>query len=247
MITLAFIRHGLTHDVLASLFRVDRSTISRTIAEIRPLLAKRGIEVEDNQTLRTMADAFAYLDATGKVGRLDGSDIQVRRPKANFPGRRRFISGKRKQNTIKVSTICDEDGRLLFCGAWRPGRMHDQTAVFTEGIDNLLEMYPNVHLLVDAGYLGLAKRHPDQVSAPPLKPKKDARPEEIVAYEKARHAQSSARIPVEHGNAHLKIARSLTRWLGRREDLSITADAWVAILTFRQRRPDLAPSFTAVP
>jgi DDE superfamily endonuclease len=59
---------------------------------------------------------------------------QVRRPKAGRPGRAAFVSGKRKQNMIKTTTISDGQERTLWCGAVRPGRMHDQTAMRTEGI-----------------------------------------------------------------------------------------------------------------
>ncbi|WP_371536056.1 transposase family protein [Streptomyces sp. NBC_00466] len=45
-----------------------------------------------------------------------------------------FVSGKKKQNTIKTTTFSDPQGRTLFSGVVRPGRMHDQTAVRTEGI-----------------------------------------------------------------------------------------------------------------
>ncbi|MFF5343997.1 transposase family protein [Streptomyces althioticus] len=38
--TLVHLRHGVTHDVLACWFGVDRSTITRTIAEVRFLLAE---------------------------------------------------------------------------------------------------------------------------------------------------------------------------------------------------------------
>ncbi|WP_405594641.1 transposase family protein [Streptomyces sp. NBC_01092] len=37
--TLVSLRHGTTHDVLACWFGVDRSTITRAIGEVRPLLA----------------------------------------------------------------------------------------------------------------------------------------------------------------------------------------------------------------
>ncbi|MEU6388561.1 transposase family protein [Streptomyces sp. NPDC046939] len=37
--TLVHLRHGVTHDVLACWFGVDRSNITRAIGEIRPLLA----------------------------------------------------------------------------------------------------------------------------------------------------------------------------------------------------------------
>ncbi|MEV7846147.1 transposase family protein [Streptomyces cyaneofuscatus] len=39
------LRHAATHDVLACWFDVDRSTISRAVGEVRPLLAERGCTV----------------------------------------------------------------------------------------------------------------------------------------------------------------------------------------------------------
>ena len=48
------------------------------------------------------------------------------------------MSGKKKQNTIKSTAISDGAGRLLWLGAFRPGRMHDVTALRTEGIEDLL-------------------------------------------------------------------------------------------------------------
>ena len=66
--------------------------------------------------------------------RVDGTETRVRRPKAARPGRAAFVSGKGKQHTIKTTTISDGQGRTLSCGAVRPGRMHDQTAMRAEGI-----------------------------------------------------------------------------------------------------------------
>ncbi len=122
-------------------------------------------------------------------------------------------------NTIKTTVVADQDGNVLWTGALVPGRMHDQTAVKCHGIDALIDSFPGVSVLVDAGYRGLAKAHPDQVIAPPRKPGKDATCEQIAEYELARHQQSSARIPVEQSIAVLKRWRSLQRWNGRRETL----------------------------
>jgi hypothetical protein len=97
--------------------------------------------------------------------------------------------------------------------------MHDQTAVKTEGINDLIDRCPMVRFLVDSGYRGLANEHPAQVVAPPLKPKKDATAEEIAAYEATRKAQSSQRIPAEHAIALIKWWRPLQRFTGRRETL----------------------------
>lgn len=152
IVTLAFLRHGLTFGVLAEMFSVNRATIGRAVNEIRPLLSARGVDVGDGVRLLTLADVFAYLDSTGVVGRIDGTEIQVRRPRANKPGRRQYVSGKPRQNTMKATVISDDAGRILWIGCWRPGRIHDQIAIVSEGIDDLLTMYPNVRLLVDAGY-----------------------------------------------------------------------------------------------
>jgi hypothetical protein len=215
--TLAWLRLALPHQAIAVLYGVDRSTISTAIRQIRPLLAGRGFATPAGVRLYTLADVIAYAAAEGLTVRLDGTEIQVRRPKPHRSGRRAFVSGKKRQNTIKATIVSDGDGRPLWCGAIRPGRMHDQTAVRTEGIDDLLDAYPDVKLLVDSGYRGLAKHHPDQVIAPPPKPKKDTPPEAVAAYEMARKAQSSQRIPAEHAISQLKWWRTLQRFTGRRE------------------------------
>ena len=125
------------------------------------------------------------------------------------------MSGKKKQNTMKPTVISDGDGRLLWTGAIRPGRMHDVTALRTEGIEDLLRRHPDVKARVDSGYQGLARDFPGHVTAPPKKPRKDATAEEAAAYEQARHQQSSQRICVEHAIAEPKQWRPLQRWIGR--------------------------------
>jgi hypothetical protein len=219
LVTLVILRFQLPHHALAVLYDVDRATITRAVHQVRPLLAKRGFAVPGSAgvRLRTLADVFAYAAAHRVALRLDGTETQVRRPRANRPGRRAFVSGKRKLNTIKTTTICDGDGRALWSGAVRPGRMHDQTAVKTEGIQDLLRQHPTVSVTVDAGYQGLAKAFGDQVHAPPPKSAKDAPVEQVAAYQQARSKQSSRRICVEHANAEYKQWRSLQRWIGRRE------------------------------
>jgi hypothetical protein len=217
--TLVILRFQLPHAALALFYGVDRSTVTRAVHEIRPLLAARGFAVPGEAGVRphTLADVFAYAATKGVELRLDGTEVRVRRPKAGRPGRRAFVSGKMRQNTKKATVITDGHGRTLWTGAVRPGRMHDQTTVKTEGIEDLFKQYPQVKAKVDAGYRGLAKRFPDQVQAPPKKPGKDAPEEDIAAWEEARKQQSSERICVEHANAEHKQWRPLQRYLGRRE------------------------------
>ena len=214
---------------------MHRSTVTRAIGEIRPLLAARGFAVpaQPGVRLRTLADVFACAQARGVTLRIDGTEVQVRRPRAGKPGRRAFISGKKKQNTKKAAVITDGMGRTLWAGAFRPGRMHGQSAVRTEGIADLFTRYPQVKAKVDAGYRGLARQFPDQVQAPPLKPGKDATPQETAAYEAQRHKQSSERICVDHANAELKQWRTLQRFTGRREGFDETFPAIAGLVSDR--------------
>ncbi|WP_394365743.1 transposase family protein [Streptomyces sasae] len=138
-------------------YGVDRSTVSAAVREVRLLLAARFFAVPDRPglRLRTLEDVFAYAGAEGVDLRIDGTEVQVRRPRAGRPGRKAFVSGKKKQNTVETTTFSDAQGRTLFSGVVRPGRMHDQTAVRTEGIAEQFRRHPNVKAEVDEGYRGL--------------------------------------------------------------------------------------------
>jgi hypothetical protein len=102
----------------------------------------------------TLADVFAYAQAEGVTLRMDATEIRVRRPQAGRGGRKAFVSGKARLDTMKTTVVSDATGAILWCGSHRPGRMHDHTAVRVEGIDALLEAHPTVRIPVDAGYQG---------------------------------------------------------------------------------------------
>ena len=235
LVTLVALRWALSHRVLAVLFGVSPSTVDRAVAEIRALPAARGFAVPDRPgiRLRTLADVFAYAEAEGVTLRIDGTEVQVRRPKAHRPGRKAFVSGKKKQNTGKAVMISDGQGRELWLGAIRPGRMHDATQVRTEGIEEQLRLHPGVRAEVDSGYTGLARDFPDQVSAPPKKPGQDAGPGQRNAYDHTRRRQSQRRIMVEHAIAEPKQWRSLQRWTADRDDLPEVIAAIGALVSDR--------------
>jgi Helix-turn-helix of DDE superfamily endonuclease len=153
VLTVVHLRHQLPHAALAQLYTLGRATISDALGQIRPLLAERGFAVPDRPGVRlpALADVFAYAAAEGITLRIDGSKTKVRRPAAHRPGGRAFVWGKRRQNTIKTTTISDSQGRTLW-SCIRPARpMHDQTAVRTEGIAEQLRLHPGVKAEVDQG------------------------------------------------------------------------------------------------
>lgn len=233
--TLVHLRHGVTHDVLACWFQVDRSTITRAVGEIRPLLAERGCTVGPGLRLRTLAEVVEHLGATAATGIIDGTEIRVRRPKAGSKDRDAFISGKSRQNAVKAMVVTDEDGWMLFCSPAVPGSCADITHARQLGLVRLLADGPPVQILADAGYQGLGAQTGGRIVTPPVRKfKKNAPDWYEPIYQRQRKAHSSQRIRVEHGIAHMKNWRSLARHLGRREHMSHTVQAVAGLLSLQQ-------------
>ena len=153
IVTLVHLRFQLPHQALAVMYGVGGSTVSRAVGEVRPLLAARGFAVpgEPGIRLRTLADVFAYAAARGVTLRLDGTEVPVRRPRAGQARPPRVRLGQEEAEHQEGHRHHRRAGRPLWAGAFRPGRMHDQTAVRTEGIEDLFRRYPQVRAKVDAG------------------------------------------------------------------------------------------------
>jgi hypothetical protein len=167
--------------------------------------------------------------------------VQVRRPASGKPGRKVFMSGKRRQNTIKTTTFSDSQGRTLFPGVARPGRMHDQTAVRTEpraSPTNSGSTPPDVRTEVDEGCRGLANEFPEQVGAPP-KPMTAEKAQqsplgEPYARREARRRQASLRgysSSTPTPSTKYKQRRPLKRYSGRREDFTETQAAIAGLVS----------------
>jgi hypothetical protein len=125
--TMVSLRHSTTHHVLACWFGVVRSTITRAIGEVRPLLAQRGCTIAPGIRLCTLAEVIEHLGADGQTAIIDGTEIRVRRPAASRKDRDKFVSGKTKQNAVKSMVLTDAEGRVLFCSPVRPGSCADMT------------------------------------------------------------------------------------------------------------------------
>ncbi|MEU7354852.1 transposase family protein [Streptomyces albidoflavus] len=229
--TLVHLRHATTHDVLACWFGVDRSTITRAIGEVRPLLAERGCTVAPDIRLRTLAEVIDHLGASGQTGIIDGTEVRVRRPAVGRKDREKFISGKNKQNAVKSMVVTDAEGRLLFCSPAEPASCADITHARKLGLVELLADGPAVEILADAGYQGLGAQTGGRVVTPPHRKFKKNPPEWYEEmHERQRKAHSSRRIRVEHGIGHLKNWRSLAR----REHMSDIIQSVAGLLSHQQ-------------
>ncbi|MCL6299498.1 transposase family protein [Streptomyces kronopolitis] len=87
--------------------------------------------------LRALAEVVDHLDASGRTGIIDGTEIRVRRP-VGRKDRDKFISGKSKQNAVKTMAITDGNSRVLFCSPTKPGGCADITHARQLGLVKLL-------------------------------------------------------------------------------------------------------------
>ncbi|WP_432089556.1 transposase family protein [Streptomyces sp. bgisy095] len=198
-------------------------------------VTRPGLPLGPGVRLRTPAEVVDHLGASGQTGIVDGTEIHVRRPAAGRKDRDTFISGKNKQNAVKIMVLTDRNGRVLFCGPARPGSCADIAYARQSGLVKLLSDGPAVKLLADAGYQGLGAQTGGRVITPPHRKFKKNAPEWYEEmYERQRKAHFSRRIRVEHGIAHLKNRRALARHLGHREHMSDTVQAVAGLLSHRQ-------------
>lgn len=225
LVTLVHLRHATTHDVLAAWFGVDRSTITRAINEIRPLLVDRGCRIDSGVRLRTIADVVAYLDHTKLTGLMDATEVRVRRPTKKRAGRKQFISGKSRQHAMKALIISDARGRVLFGGASCRGSTADITQARQAGVIDWLDHTPPKH----------QKKQLERM--PGIAELRDAQ----------RKAHSRRRVRVEHTIAHLKNWRSLTRHLGHRTILDDTIRAIAGLLSDHQHSQPTCQPVAALP
>lgn len=91
LVTLVHLRTGLPHAVLAELYGIARSTISRAIGEIRSLPAMRGFAIPGHSgvRLRTLADVFRL-----RRGRGDRSGCGSTAPRPRFVARRQDLANE---------------------------------------------------------------------------------------------------------------------------------------------------------
>jgi hypothetical protein len=121
---------------------------------------------------------------------------------------RKNYSGKYKCHGLLVIALTDDNGRLLWASAARPGRASEITACRHDKLTQKLRA-AGLGAIADLGFVGLDDSGPD------------ADPAVITGYKATRNrpltrsqklsnkALAAVRAPVEHGFAHLKNWRAL--------------------------------------
>lgn len=210
LLTVIWLRQYPTHEVLAYLFGVSDSTVSRVIERVLPLLEQAGRATmrmpDPGRKRRRQLDALLH-DTPDLAVVIDSFEQKVQRPKAGDE-RDGGYSRKKATHTIKSQVAVDEDtGQVVDVSPSVTGRTHDLTLLKQGG---LLQRLPDgVGGLGDSAFQGIRDLHP-LGGCPRKKPwgKHRERPPEDIAYNRAF---AQRRIVVENTINRLRRYQALTQ------------------------------------
>ncbi|GAA2939951.1 IS5/IS1182 family transposase [Streptomyces enissocaesilis] len=198
MIVLAILRHDQRLADMAAGNNVSESTVRRWRDELITLLAAQAPRLD--RALKKIAKQG------GEVVLIDGTLIPTQRRTGKAD--RRNYSGKHHHHGLHFLALTDERGRLIWISAARPGRTHDITAARHDHILAHLRA-AGLGALADLGFRGLDNDVRDPVIVTGFTA---TRTHKLTTGQKdANRVLATGRAPVEHGFAHLKNWRILTK------------------------------------
>lgn len=197
LMTLVWLRLYLIQDGLGYLFGVDKSSVSRYVNRILPVLRvvgedtlgwaeppKRGHGRSLEQVWSEEPDLYAYVDATEQ--RINRSS-DAKQQKEDY-------SGKKKYHTRKVQVVVNEDGVVRDVSESTPGSMHDRKHFTHSGVAGKIP--DDIVMAGDAGYQGIQDYLPNHSVITPFK---NTRNNPLNDEQKALNREfSSGRIIVEN-------------------------------------------------
>lgn len=201
-VALVHLCHNLPQSLLAGLYGVSQSTVSRVIRRIRPALtaALSGFRPEIDDLADGLAAVVSEATRIGDIAPLvliDGTLVRESWRKGN----REVYSGKHRAAGRNVQVVTDETGRILYASTPQLGRTHDRRAVTETGIEAAI-IASGVVAYVDKGYAGTLFVHQAKRSKyHPL----------AMAQVVENRWINRFRSPVERGIAHLKGALRILR------------------------------------
>ncbi|MFF7074493.1 transposase family protein [Streptomyces pseudovenezuelae] len=198
VIVLAVLRHDQRLADMACSNNVSESTVRRWRDELITLLAVQAPRLD--RALKKVTKRG------GEVVLIDGTLIPTQRRTGRAD--RCNYSGKHRHHGLHFLALTDENGRLVWISAARPGRTHDITAARHDHILAHLRA-AGLGALADLGFRGLDNEVRDPVIVTGFTA---SRTHKLTPGQKdANRVLAVGRAPVEHGFAHLKNWRTLTK------------------------------------
>lgn len=188
VVTCAYLRQNIIEQVLADIFGVHQTTVSRYITLLTPLV--EAATAEDRPTEEDAVDALE-----GRVALVDGTLW----PCWSWRGHPELWAGKYKTTGHGSLIVTDLRGRIVFVSDPITGNRHDMAKLKGTAVESILKKVTGV--LGDKGFIGT-----DYITTPIRKPTC----RELLDWEHEwNHDISSHRAPVERAVATLKTWRAL--------------------------------------
>jgi DDE superfamily endonuclease/Helix-turn-helix of DDE superfamily endonuclease len=213
LLVVVWLRVYPTSPVLGFLFGVSHPTVLRTIARVLPILEQAGRDTmrlpghgeRGRRSQRALPDLLAAIPELTVI--VDTFEQRVQRPRDQEAADRHY-SGKKKQHTLKSQVAIDADsGKVVDVPASVCGPTSDLRVLNASGLLDRLD--PDVGVLGDLAYVGMAALHPTGLGfTPRRKPREQPRPPEDVVY---NTAFAAARIGVEHTIGRMRRYQALSQ------------------------------------
>ena len=187
-----------TFDLAAFVFDSSKSCTHRWMHENLSRLEKAlGRKVLLPERRITTAEEFFEAFPEMEEVIIDGMERPTQRPSKNKPQRKHY-SGKKKKHTRQNTVVTDKTKRILMLSPTKHGSIHDKKMTDKNMIPSAIP--ENVSIVVDTGFQGFQKLHPNV-----LIPKKKPRGGYLTEAEKEiNRLISSIRIVVEHAIGGMK-------------------------------------------
>lgn len=221
------------HEVLAFLFGVSDSTVSRIISRVLPILEQAGkdsMRMPDPGKKRRRQLADVLKDTPDLAVIIDTFEQRIQRPPERTEADS-YYSGKKKQHTLKSQVVVDEEsGEIVDVAESVRGPTADLTVLKQS---KLMDRLPKeVGAIGDLAYVGIKDLHPQGLGATPRrKPRGKARPAEDIAY---NQAFARRRIKVENSIGRMRRYQCLSQTDRNHRQLHTQRTRAVAGLVNRQ-------------
>ncbi len=210
LMTVVWLRCYPKQHVLAYLYGVSESSVSRVLERVLPLLEQNGRDTmrmpDPGRKRRKELDEL--LKETPELAVvIDSFEQCVQRPQARKESDAHY-SGKKKQTTLKTQVAVDEEtGLFVDVSPSVKGPTADIKLLDASGLLNRLP--PGVGAIGDLAYQGIDKLHPTQAAAcPRRKPRGKDRPPADIAF---NQAFARRRIMVEHSIGFARRFEAITQ------------------------------------
>jgi hypothetical protein len=205
VIVLAVLRHDQRPDDLARAYHVSGHSVRRWVAQAVGVLARQAPRLDRVLTRAARHGVQVLL--------LDGSCLPVQRP-TNHRSEHRHYCPKHKAHHLRILTLTDQHGRLLWTSAATGARTHETTQAKRQHLPRRLRAAnhagADLGLICDRAHTRLDDQPHTQPTV--ITGRRGCRNHQLTPAERAANQLlNTERASNEHAHAHLKNWRYLTR------------------------------------